>query len=955
VWSTQDDRALLRLEGLFLGISTDGLCPANGNIRIESVVMKNHLGFIMRLCLLGMFLLSSVAAQAQSNLEAWVRRYNAGDSSSRDYGRKIAVDPEGNVVVAGDTDDGFTGADILVIKYSGAGVPLWTNRYNGTASGDDRGSGLAVDHTGNVFVTGCSIDLIGGSNFVTLAYSPGGVPLWTNRYDEPMNGQDASRAVAADDNGNVFVTGFSSGREVGGQRARDSVTIAYSGAGVPLWTNRSPNEAYALAVDWSGNVFVTRRGFSTIAYSGAGIPLWTNIYDVPGAMDSPSAIAVDSAGNVVVTGSTYGVGSFYDDHYTTIAYSPLGVALWTNLYDGPGIQDRATALAVDHNGNVFVTGYSEDVTSSGLNVDFATIAYSGTGVPLWTNRYAGSDGFDRPYAIAVDKSGNVFVTGGSGGSYLTIAYSGAGAALWTNRYGATEAYALAVDGSGNVFVTGYDYATIAYSGAGEVLWTNRFDEPFNSNDEASAVAVDQRSGNVLVTGSSSSSSTGPFSSSSSDFVTIAYSDAGLPLWTNRYNGPENRGDAATAIAVGSDGNVFVTGSSADGKGYGDYATIAYSASGVGLWTNRYDSFTNSLDTPRAVAVARNGDVIVTGSSGGDYATVAYSDLGTALWTNRYDGPLNSSDEAAAVAVSQSSGVVFVTGVSSSVFVTIAYSQAGFALWTNRYSSSGRAYAIAVDDRGHVFVTGSDVTIAYSEAGTLLWTNRYDGGGARAIAVDRNGNVFVTGYSRGIGGGFAFDYLTIAYSGAGAALWTNRYNGTGNTSHQAYAVAVDKSGNVFVTGSTDVNISPADYTTIAYSPGGTPLWTNVYNGPANGPDRPGLSSSLWPSKCLAIGPHDEVYVTGRSDGHYGDSMIYDYTTIKYVWRPHLEIQPLTAGSSAVNLTLSGPQSSSWSIQRALTATGPWTNMGVSLIGTNGRGNFHDANPPGSGAFYRTAQP
>ena len=67
--------------------------------------MKNHPGFIIRLCLLAMFLFSSGAAQSQSNLEAWVRRYNSGEPGSRDYGRKIVVDPEGNVVVAGDTDD----------------------------------------------------------------------------------------------------------------------------------------------------------------------------------------------------------------------------------------------------------------------------------------------------------------------------------------------------------------------------------------------------------------------------------------------------------------------------------------------------------------------------------------------------------------------------------------------------------------------------------------------------------------------------------------------------------------------------------------------------------------------------------------------------------------------------------------------------------------------------------
>jgi hypothetical protein len=181
-----------------------------------------------------------------ASLQRWRGRFP-------DYGRKIAVDPEGNVVVAGDTDtnDGITGADFLIIKYSGAGIPLWTNRYNGTANGDDRAYALGVDQAGNVFVAGSSGDAIGGINYATLGYSPAGEPLWTNRYDGPANGEDVARALAVDYNGTVFVTGYSSSN--GFNRAY--LTIAYSGAGAPLWTNRSDGfygEANALTVDAAG-------------------------------------------------------------------------------------------------------------------------------------------------------------------------------------------------------------------------------------------------------------------------------------------------------------------------------------------------------------------------------------------------------------------------------------------------------------------------------------------------------------------------------------------------------------------------------------------------------------------------------------------------------------------------------------------------------------------------------
>ena len=888
--------------------------------------MKRVLRFNIRLCLLGMLLLSSTPAQPQNNLEAWVRRYNSSEARSSDNARKVAVDREGNIVVAGDTDDGVTGSDFLVIKYSGAGIALWTNRYGGSAIADDRLSAVGVDQNGNVFVTGFSRDAIGAINYATLGYSPAGVPLWTNRYDGPANGEDVPRALAVDDNGNVFVTGYSGGYSLDGTISRAYATIAYSGEGTARWTNRYgggfQDDASAVAVDRAGNVFVTGASggnYATIAYSGAGLPLWTNSYNGPdNPLDSAAAIALDSAGNVFVTGSSYRLGAPYDEHYVTIGYSPAGAPLWTNQYNGPGnSEDFATALAVDHQGNVFVTGYSYAVPSPGSYFDYATIAYSMAGVALWTNRYSGpGDSYDRPSAIIVDNTGNVLVTGS---------------------------------------------ATIAYSAAGIALWTKRYDGPANGDDVGRAVAGDKRSGNILVTGTSSS---GIYADARADYITVAYAEAGAALWTNRYNGPANNADEASSVAVDRKGNVFVTGSSG-----GDYATIAYSSAGLPLWTNHYSG--GAQETAIAIGVDNAGNVFVTGSSyrpgapyDSHYVTIAYSPAGVPLWTNQYNPPGNYQDFATALAVDHQ-GNVFVTGYSgdsvSSDYATIAYSMAGVALWTNRYNGPGNGfdhpYAIVVDNTGKVLVTGSSrgdyATIAYSAAGVALWTNRYEGGGgANAIAVDHNGNVFVTGHSTGIAGDF--DYLTIAYSGAGVALWTNRYNGTANTHDLANAVMVDDSGNVFVTGHSIGSGSSYDYATVAYSGTGIPLWTNRYNGPANGPDQPWLSSSP-SSKCLAIGPNSEVYVIGRSDAHYGELTIYDFTTIKYVWRPQLAIQSLTAAASTVNLTLSAPANSSWNVQRASAVDGPWTNLGLSLIGTNGRGIFHDIDPPVGGAIYRATLP
>ncbi|MBI5773448.1 MAG: cadherin domain-containing protein, partial [Verrucomicrobia bacterium] len=410
----------------------------------------------------------------------------------------------------------------------------WTNRYDGPASGFDQASAVAVDAAGNVFVAGYSHN--GTDNdYVTIKYLADGSAAWTNRYDGPGNNTGEAKALVVDSDGSVYVTGFSQG--------------------------------------------ASTRDYATIKYLADGTPAWTNRYDGPGGTaDEAAAISVDGSGNVFVTG-------FAGNDYATVGYSSAGTALWTNRYNGPANgNDQARAVAVDGTGSVFVTGFS---VGSGSSQDYATIKYLANGTPAWTNRYTGATGSSADFAkaLAVDSAGNVFVTGYSGANndYATVAYSGAGTPLWTNRYNGTgngndQAAAVAVDAGGNVMVTGkslgagtgFDYATIKYSGAGVALWTNRYNNgAISDDDSAQALGVDA-SGQVLVAGFSRMAV-------GQDFVTLKYSSAGVPLWTNNYNGPGNANDYAYALAVDHAGNVFVAGGS-DGDGTShDFAVVKYAA------------------------------------------------------------------------------------------------------------------------------------------------------------------------------------------------------------------------------------------------------------------------------------------------------------------------------------------------------------------------------------------
>ncbi|HXN42297.1 MAG TPA: SBBP repeat-containing protein, partial [Myxococcaceae bacterium] len=142
-----------------------------------------------------------------------------------------------------------------------------------------------------------------------------------------------------------------------------------------------------------------------------GNQLWLARYNGPeNSEDFPSAIAVDAAGNAHVTGTSVRP-DLSAQQYATVKYDLDGNELWVTPYNGPRNHDAASAIALDAAGNVYVTGVSE---GAGTSLDYATLKYDPDGNQLWVARYDDPDhGEDLAIAIVLDPAGNVFVTGGS--------------------------------------------------------------------------------------------------------------------------------------------------------------------------------------------------------------------------------------------------------------------------------------------------------------------------------------------------------------------------------------------------------------------------------------------------------------------------------------------------------------------------------------------------------------
>lgn len=670
-----------------------------------------------------------------SGIEQWVRRYN-GTGNMDDIANCLVVDNSGNVYISGESE-GDDNIDYVTIKYNSNGVQQWLRSYDGIGDSYDYAYAITIDGSGNVYVTGASGDIDADYDYATVKYNSSGVQQWSRRFDGTGNDDDYGFWVAVDASGNVYVTGSSYGET----SAFDCATIKYNAAGTRQWVaryNGSGNDndyAYMLAIDNLGNVYVTGESFNqnsnfdytTVKYNNAGVQQWVQRFDGSANQDDyASAITLDGSFNVYVTGGS--ISNFTDLDFLTIKYNLNGIEQWQSYYNGVGQSlEQASAISIDNNDDIYVVGAS---TGSGTANDYLTVKYNGMGQQEWAVRHNSVyNGNDNPYAIAIDNLNNIYITGESftnsiNYDVLTVKYNLNGACLWSQRYdGPRQRYdwanALAVDSNNNVYITGgtdnintdYDYLTVKYDALGNLQWVKTYNGNANSIDYSNAICCDNV-GNVYVTGASY------VTTSSYDCVTIKYNAVGDTQWIRRYNGTANNSDAGTAIKTDAAGNVYVTGRSFGVGTSRDFITIKYSASGQELWTVRYNGTANGEDGAISLIVD-DYNIYVTGwsygvSSGRDYLTIKYNSDGIEQWVARYNG-IGNRDDVPSALITDSSGNIYITGTSDGVgtytdYLTVKYNSSGQEQWVYRYngpkSRNDKAAGIAINNLGDVYITGT---------------------------------------------------------------------------------------------------------------------------------------------------------------------------------------------------------------------------------------------------------
>lgn len=373
---------------------------------------------------------------------ALITKYNAnGDVvwSSNDGATgvplKLVRDAAGNLYMAGTTDGAGTMHDFFVAKYNNADVPQWFIRYDGSPSGDEVAVDFAVDNAGNIYVTGSTAATetnFAARDILTVKYDSNQQLQWARQYNGLANERDFANGVALDNSGNIYVAGYSRTTPF----FSDYVTIKYNSAGVQQWAAHfdgsiaREDQAVAVATDNAGNVYVTgyahnpHGSMTTLKYGSDGATLWSATTNVNFSVQGTTAIELDGAGNVYVVGFTQGAAELW--RYYLVKYDNAGALQWeTTFVRGDA---NPTDMIVDASGNIYITGYSGLPTTfpvdfSKITYDYTTVKFNSAGVREWfVTLTENADSRDFARAMALDASGNVYVTGRSIDDIMTVKY-----------------------------------------------------------------------------------------------------------------------------------------------------------------------------------------------------------------------------------------------------------------------------------------------------------------------------------------------------------------------------------------------------------------------------------------------------------------------------------------------------------------------------------------------------
>jgi Beta-propeller repeat len=377
----------------------------------------------------------------------------------------------------------------------------WVAHYNnGITNGTNQVVKMALDSSGNVYITGFSQNANSNLGYVTIKYAPNSSQLWSSRNDSTNYPTAIPAGIVLDSSNNVVVTG-------------SAETIKYDSNGNQLWA--APYSGTALTVDAGANVYVTGFGtaFNTEKLNPMGSNVWSATYPSSYGPGGGQQVLIASDNSVYVAGyyTFLCQDSMCYQEVLVIKYGPNGNQLWTATYvSGDVFGVQVGGIALDNANNCCL------VANCQPRSPYIILKYASNGSLVWMANNPTDNFNSQAYGLVLDHDGNVLVTGENvyyfPGCYGTYKLSTNGAYVWTNVFPSvvvnpSVATSIAVDSANNAYVTGYspgtnsenDIVTIKYDHNGNQVWLQRYSSPGYGNAAGNAIAVDNN-GNVYVAG-----------------------------------------------------------------------------------------------------------------------------------------------------------------------------------------------------------------------------------------------------------------------------------------------------------------------------------------------------------------------------------------------------------------------------------------------------------------------
>lgn len=612
------------------------------------------------------------------------------------------------------------------------------------------------------------------------------------------------RDVLLDKSGNSYCWGYSGAYYF---------IIKSNSAGVQQWrlnglnNNNSGNNSYDfnstiedMAIDTLGNCFFTGFGYNPLLgnrlaltkVSAAGTIVFNVLDTTVSYTTNGYRLALDKTGTPFVAGTR----SENSGKINVMKFNKsTGAILMAKIHEySIGYAESVSDIVLDTIGNIYISG--DGYISANAQQNTYTLKLNSTGNQVWIKDYDGNAKYDYSRFLYVNKAGTIIYHAG---------YS-------------------------NFATTGYDWQILKYDAAGNQQWARSIDGGSNYTDYLYAMAVDT-GGIPFVAGMQyTPASTYVYSIiklNVSNGNTTAITSFGEPYSTNPVD-----------IAIDSTNRIYAV--------YNDYDVLSvsrFSNSLVNQWTW---TDINNYCYAAAIAVSPTGEAVFGCKNA--YASepcklTKTNTTGISVWSNEITSELNYGSEYLYDYTTDANGDIYASAYNYSTGNMIVYrlNRNGDIVWRNDFTTATfRAYDIKLDGTGSLYVCGNRGSymglIKYDAAtGVRKWTANYNAPGsgydvAYEMAIDPGNNIYITGKGNknNVEG---YNIYTAKYNSSGTRLWVVDYTASPGVATDDYGngIAVDATGNVYVSGSATVVNKGLEFTVLKYNTNGVLQYAKLLSG------------------------------------------------------------------------------------------------------------------------------